>query len=874
MRITKKILLTTVIAGLPASMWPTMASAQAGADAAAAEPTDVIIVTGSALARQRALDVKRNDTRIVEALGSDELGQFPDNNIGESLNRIAGVSMLVEKGEGRYVQIRGVAANLNNVTINGLQMGSPEVEDGGRQAPLDIISAGVLNRVEVIKTRTPDMDGQGIGGTVNIVTQSPFDQADSFYGRFSARVGYESIRPRKDGYGGHDPYSIDGTLSGKTADNRLGWLIGGTYTAREYTPIGIFQDDWDTANGEGLPVNVKNNYYVIGRQRLNINAALEWQSDEGSKIYLRSFFGDWNEYQHRNRYEQNFSVGIVPSSATEGVSGSNRVAPNIRLEFAEKQVFSAAFGGETQIGSLTLDGVLQYNRNEIAEPNNFWEWRSGAIFGPNRYVLGDNGVVTITPDAGTPDRLDPALFPLRRVRISTSDLTEEAAIGALNLSWQAHEDLALSAGAKAARTTRGYDFQRTQFDPGTSPLNLGQPGFAITGFINSNPSGSAPNLLMDIEAMDAFLANPANAAFFRENTAVRLANNFSSDYDVRETVLAGYAMGSYTPELFSVAGGVRVERTEVNSGGFLLRAGTATPITNSDSYTTWLPSLIVNFRPTDQWVLRAGVTRALGRPGYNTIAPRSSYDTPSSVVGRLSVGNPGLKPRTAWSYDASIEFYPDRLSSFAVAVFQKDISDDFVASTQSFSGADIATALAARGFGGGAIDTAGITRLDISTTINAGSTKLQGIELIGQYQLGFLPAPFNGLGLSGSATFLKGNTTQLDGSRTPVQGQPKQTLAASIFYQIGGFDAAISYARNASFLTDLNDDPDLSLDQGKFARIDARIAYTFANGLRVFVEGVNLNDEPTSEFQGGRSNWNTEYEYVGRTYYLGVGYRF
>ena len=84
--------------------------------------------------------------------------------------------MLVEKGEGRYVQVRGVASNLNNVTINGVQMGSPEVELGGRQAPLDIISGGVLGGVQVIKTPTPDMDAQGIGGTVNIETKMPFDR--------------------------------------------------------------------------------------------------------------------------------------------------------------------------------------------------------------------------------------------------------------------------------------------------------------------------------------------------------------------------------------------------------------------------------------------------------------------------------------------------------------------------------------------------------------------------------------------------------------------------------------------------------------------------------------------------------------------------
>ena len=121
------------------------------------------IVTGTALARSRAIAEKQDALGVVDALGVDELGQLPDKNVGESLNRMPGVSMLVEKGEGRYVQIRGINPSLNNVTINGVQMGSPEAENGGRNAPLDIISGGVLGGVQVIKTPTPDMDAQGIG---------------------------------------------------------------------------------------------------------------------------------------------------------------------------------------------------------------------------------------------------------------------------------------------------------------------------------------------------------------------------------------------------------------------------------------------------------------------------------------------------------------------------------------------------------------------------------------------------------------------------------------------------------------------------------------------------------------------------------------
>src|SRR5215510_9091866 len=209
----------------------------------ATDQGDVVVITGSSLTRKEAIEQKKDDSRVIEALGSDELGQLPDKNVGESLDRLPGVSMLVEKGEGRFVQIRGVSSDLNNVTINGVQMGSPESQNGGRQAPLDIISGGVLGAVQVVKTPTADMDAQGIGGTVNVETKMPFDKSDDLYGYLTARYGYEEMRPDSKGYGGFDPYAVDGTISGKI-DDTIGWLVGGSYSAREYVARGIYQDTW------------------------------------------------------------------------------------------------------------------------------------------------------------------------------------------------------------------------------------------------------------------------------------------------------------------------------------------------------------------------------------------------------------------------------------------------------------------------------------------------------------------------------------------------------------------------------------------------------------------------------------------------------
>lgn len=841
---------------------------------------DVIVVKGTKLNRQKGIDAKREDARIIDALGVDELGQLPDKNIGESLNRLPGVTMLVEKGEGRYVQIRGINPSLNNVTINGLNLGSPETEEGGRLAPLDIISGGVLGAVEVVKTPTPDMDGQGIGGTVNVKTKSPFDRDEQHYGYATARAGFEEIEPRDEGFGGENPYALDLTLAGKAFDNKFGWLFAGSWSDREYIALGVFQDDWaeNAPNGASIggfaPVNVKNNYYVIGRERLNLNGVLEFRPSDNATYFARGFYGTWDEFQHRNRYEENFDSGVVFLTENSGTSGANRVAPNIRLENAEKVISSLALGGENRLDRLTLEYEASVGRNEIEEPFSFWEWRSGRIFGPNTWTLSDDGVFSITPDAGTPDRTDPALFPLRRARFQDSQMQEDTLGLRGDVTFEQSESLTLKAGAKARRTEREWEFSQVQFDPGTQALNLATADFTDGAFENCVEVGCAQNLFLDIDAMNAFIADPANAAFFRLNTATSFVNEFANDYDITETVYAGYGMATKQWDRLQVIGGVRIEATDVEASAFLRQGTEAVEVTSEGDYVNTLPALIVNFDVDKQLKLRGAVTRAIGRPEYDDIAPRSAF-TDDAGSGRLSIGNPTLEPRQSWNYDAAIEWYPTDLSLLSVAAFYKDIDNELVGLSERFTApADIAAQLAARGLEG-AIDPASLTELNVTTTVNAGSSTLSGVEFNAQTQLdALLPRVLHGFGVSATTTLLDGQT-EVNGETLPLLNQADVTYAFTGFYQNHGIDASVSYAFNGSYLTDVNlADPSANLDQGEFGRWDAKVSYEVNDDLKLFVEAANINDEPTSEFQGGRVERNTEYEYVGRTIYIGLSYGF
>lgn len=833
-----------------------------------------IIVQGSNLSRARAIEQKQMDARLIEALGADELGQFPDRNVGESLNRLPGVSMLVEKGEGRFVQIRGINPALNNVTINGVQMGSPEQEGGGRAAPMDVISGGVLGGVQVVKTPTADMDSQGIGGTVNVKTTMPFDRSDELYGYMTTRLGQESVRPKSASFGGKDPRSLDAMVSGKLADSTVGWLLGATWSDREYIGQGIYQDDWDESNGVGLPVNVKNNYYTIGRERVNVNAALEFRPTDDDSYFMRGFYATWEEFQHRNRYEQNLSSKVVPTSSGAGTSGPNRILANVRLEEANKDLLSLSAGGENVMGDLTLSYMGQVNANELAEPNDNWEFRSGATFGPNSWTHDSDGVVTIRPDAGTPNRQDPSLIDFRRVRFFDRAMEEDANIAKVDLQWDLDDLSYVKTGLKYSATERSLDDSQVRYNPGARKLNLGtSSAFTKGSFYNDVDKYDTPNIWMDVNGMNGFIVNSANAGYFAPDPADDFVSNNAADYGVEESILSAYVMGAKTFDRIELIAGVRFEKTEIDSYGNALDAGVATRVKASGDYSNIMPSLIANYRFNESFVARAGITRALGRPDFETIAPRSTISDDGGPIAGISIGNPDLTPRKSTNYDLSLEWYPRPLSILSMSVFYKDISDELIGSTTSLTNqAEMNAALASRGLTG-VVNTGTLTRLDLSTTINASSATLKGVELLGQTQLDFLPAPFDGFGVSASLTRLDGET-KLPSGAIPLVGQPESTYAFSLFYQNDKIDASISYAYNDSFLTDLNADPDLVLDQGEFGRWDAKLTYSISDNFKVFLEGVNLNDEPTSEFQGGRSDWNTEYEWVGSTYYMGVSYGF
>ena len=477
----------------------------------------------------------------MDMVSTDEMGRLPDKNIGETLNRIPGVSMLLEKGEGRFIQIRGISPRLNNVTINGLAIGNAETESGGRLLPLDVIGGELLSNVQVFKTPTPDMDGQGIGGTLNLTTKQPFDFANKFTTLVSTRVGAKastrSARPT--------PRKCPTRWTSRWPGRRRTRSSAGSRARRSRTATRRCLASTTTTGGRSrragehtYPTNVKNNVTVTGRERLNVNAALEARPNATSNFFVRSFFANWDEIQLRNRYDEGLGDAADDYRQPQR-RGGERSRAGQSEERGHRQ--AAAVGHLRRHQHLQpLDARLRgaAHANLVDEPNDNWEFRSGAnTFGPDSFVIDEHGAITITSPGR--DRKDPALQGFRRVRYFKQRTDEDAWIGSAflrrDMVVDGNKPAFLKFGAKFSETEAAdrsvaavLQHRHAQLEP-----VAGARGH-LGGFDNPVPMLTVPNLWLDLNGLNAFFnANQNDPRYFAPDQATTYMSEYQSDFSSR-----------------------------------------------------------------------------------------------------------------------------------------------------------------------------------------------------------------------------------------------------------------------------------------------------------------------------------------------------
>ncbi|WP_162125740.1 TonB-dependent receptor [Pseudoxanthomonas wuyuanensis] len=811
---------------------------------------ETVEVTGRRAAERAAVDDKRYADGQVDAIRSDDVGRLPDQNVAEAVRRLPGVTSVNDQGEGRYLTVRGISPELLNVTLNGQTAAAPEPD--GRQVKLDDIPSSLIGAVTVSKTLTPDMDANAIAGQVNIETLSAFDRKRTF-GTARAAYGYNDINSEH-------PFEYDGsfgTLFG--TDKQFGMVLAINHSDRKLGTQNVQNTgDWIEVDGQMVPEGIDLRQYNTHRQRSGAVANFEWRPNDHTKAFLRLLYSKYEDSETRDRFGIEFDEdGISPESATAGTFTDGEAFRALRTRAENTSTFTASTGAEFRFDDSKLTLEATYSRADKRDPHrDEWGFVQEDISGS--YLLGGD-LYTVTPDGEAaydaslyePDFYEP------ESRKAVEDLFQLRADYLLPLEIGDGSDLQFGMKYTHRKKTNDANGEVWEYDDGDLVLAdvSGSPLRSIFGGryrFGPTIDGGAANAYFN-----------ANTGEFEEDEDGTLSTSLAADYLIKEKITAAYVMGRLRFGDLTIIPGVRVERTEGDYAANSFELGEASLDQDFNtfgkrSYTDWFPGVNFRYDVGENLVFRAAATRAIGRPNYESLAPFVEIEDAQGSEPEVTMGNPALEPLYSTNLDMSAEYYVGNRGVLAAAVFYKKIKNPIYEVT--LSGQD-------GNFGG--VD---LINAEVGTWTNADEATVKGLELNAQYELSFLPSPFDGFNISGNITFVDSEASGLP-SRTdavPLINQADRVASAQLSYEKYGFSARLAYTYRSSALDEANEeDPEGDIYLDDFKQWDLKFSYAFSPRFTVFLEGSNLNDAAMRTYVGHRNRLG-EKEIYGWSARMGV----
>jgi TonB-dependent receptor len=808
------------------------------------------VVEGNREGQARALQQKRTADNVLDVVASDSIGKLPDGNAGEAVRRLPGVIAEIDQGEGRYIVVRGIDAALNNITVNGVAIGSPE--SGTRGVAMDAVPADLISRIEVVKAVTPDMDANAIGASVNIVTPSAFDREGAFaYGTLGA--GFNTGND-------HIPYNASATYGTTFGGGKWGVIVGGSYSFRHYNSHRMSTNGaaWlPRGTGGFVPQNQTFFLYDVQRWRWGVNAALEYRPDARSQYFLRTTYNRFEDEEGREQTNFDFVAGTLTNQTpTSGHYSQGRASAQYRHYEQEHTIANYSLGGKNTLGdgSLKLDYTFATGVAEKQTPSRIdWEFRSAANAFPNDYDTS-RPEFRVMP---TPNFYTGVAYPFRRVRFRADDEHEDNWSAIVNLRRNQSlfgKDGYWQVGGRYMSRDKGWNRSNRNFT-GAQAFHLGQ-------FELSNP---APRFYDRYYQLSPQVNFQRAQQFFRDSPQFFLADAASSsadsvvtDFQFQEDVLAYYGMARASFGAVSALAGVRAERTEGDFSGTEFRNGALRPLRGNKSYTNVLPGLHLRFTPSKELVMRAALTKTIGRPDYPSIAASREFTfvetAPGSgrYTGTVSEGNAGLQPYESLNFDLTAEYYFQNSGIASISGFHKQIDNSVYTRVETLTNT--------------AFEGLNFNNLVRTRPDNADRGTVTGVEFNYQQQLTRLPSPFDGFGFSANHTIVDSEVKVFSrpGETLPFFKQADSVSNIAIFYEKYGFQARLAWARTGDYLVTVGGNRDEDQYRGTRRTVDARLSYRLSKRFRIFADALNLTREPLTEYSGqpGRGTASEIYWYT------------
>ncbi|MCK8455306.1 TonB-dependent receptor [Sphingomonas faeni] len=850
------------------------ATATPAVDAPAAG--DDIVVTGVRASLQSAQNIKRNSAQIVDSIVAEDIGKLPDRNIAEALQRISGIQIQRNFGEGSSVAIRGLTQV--RTELNGRDIFT--ASGSSNALSLEDVPSELLAGIDVYKNPSADLIEDQLSGTINFRTRKPFDfdgfkisgsATNTYYDlikksqpaaslllsdRWNTGIGeigilasasYQKTNFRQDTISTEPFYTLDESNPGDAATAALLGRTGQTTTLPHGTGIGeVFGD----------------------RRRLGIDVSLQWRPTDTLEFTGEVFR---NDYKLRS-YGYSYFAYTSGASITPLAGAPFTYAPN--GDFQSGTFTDVPIGNNTSLGSrhsvttdyslngkwkptanLTITGDLQYVDSKTDNLNSI-VGLSGVATTLTQDISGEIPSFQITSADGL---ANPATYSKGFYLDNLNNSKGTDKVGRLDGEYRFDGGIlsSIKAGFRFAdRRNRTSDTGYRYTGLTGAPTNLRYVD--LSGFFR----GQA-DLFGDIQAFS--LPTVLNYDDTRESLGITTTPSYvpSGTNTQAQKTYTGYAAAFFKADDLPVPIdgnlGVRVVQSKVAVSGFYQQvdlitapdgtqstaAPTFTEVNEATKYTSVLPSLNVRGRLTDRLQLRFAASKNISRPNFNQLNPSLTITEPGTAQidqqHVTSTGNPYLKPMKSTNFDASLEWYFAKSGSLTVAGFYKDISNY------------IQTVITPRDV----TFTDGVTATyDVTTYSNAAKAKVKGAEVAYQQFFDFLPGPLAGLGVQANFTYVDSEAPSpaSDGPVTQLslEGLSKYNYNLIGIYERGILSARVAYNWRSKFLvtTSANGTGNLPQFQKPSGQLDASITANITPHLSLTLNGTNLTNTVRSTFYG------------------------
>lgn len=832
-----------------------------------------IVIAYYTTGERKAVQMRKKSTAIMEVVSADAMGKLPDINAAEAVQRVPGVSIERDQGEGRYVTVRGTPSQWSSSTINGNRMPSAKTSGdllGNRTVSLDLLPTEFLDYIQVVKAITPEYEGDAIGGTINFVPKTAADKK-TFRVTLASPVNLRAEDKIK--YNGSVLYG-DRFLKGK-----FGFLALANYNKRSYAT-----DNYEVSYGNKLhninSLDVRN--YQGTRTNTGFNVATDFRFNENNKVYLRGYYTQLLD-EERNRKTMHYFNKSVNNAVLRWnivdylfknygaeLGYSSQVTDNFKMEAKVANYQSwAGYKGPSSVDK-NMRGYYYGNWVQTVKYDNMvaidgMDYKFIQGDGPEGYV-GDPGN-NVQPHFSKETPYNADNYFLDRYVTSIRNVEEKDKVAALDFDWDVKDNLKFKFGGKYRNKRSMYDYRYVTW---TYDVN------APKAYLNNWERESFPtsdwfpelnnvydNLKFDYPTQSSFENPMANAVVAPHLTyRIQDATNSSyatGNYDTKENVWAGYGSLDYQlNESLKIVGGFRYEHTAVEANSFEYNdvSKEVTPIRATKNYSAFLPMLHFIYKPSNALDLRFAMTRTFARPAFNELSP-SIRVNPTNLT--IVEGNPDLKPTFAWNFDLIGSYYINSTDYLTGGVFYKDISDlIYTSSSQQnhiFEGIN--------------------DLYKISKPLNSENAKLYGFEVGFNKNLGFFTDMLSDLSLRGNYTFTKSETTLQEraGEKIGLMNQSPHIFNLALVYEYKGFAARITGNYRDSFLVSIRDNKGADRYQSKDFHLDLNLSYTTKNNITFFIDVNNLTNQELRYYHG--YNYRPEQvEFYGIRGKLGVSWSF